>query len=159
ANGGDGIDITGNTNLLSKNDVGDSGKGNSGDGINVRGAGNVLDQNNVFASSSDGIDIAGGTAAAPNVISNNNVGDRGKSNLGNGIVVGSAADAGNGTTAPVEITGNTVRANKLNGIKVSTAAHQLANNVSGGTGTYASGGQDNGQCEFTVVAGNFNTGG
>ena len=51
---------------------------------------------------------------------------------------------------PIEINGNTVRANKLNGIYVRRRGHQLANNVSGGTGTYASGGQDNGKCEFLV---------
>jgi hypothetical protein len=140
----------------SKNKVGDKNKGNTGDGINVRGYGNVLSENDVFANGGDGIDVAGGTSAQPNVIKNNTVGDRGKGNLGNGIIVGNAADAGNGTTAPVEIDSNTVRANKLTGIKVLTAAHQLANNVSGGTGTYASGGQDNGLCEFSVVTGNFN---
>jgi hypothetical protein len=43
---------------------------------------------------------------------------------------------------------------------VKTAGHQIANNVSGGTGTYASGGRDNGKCEFLVsIAGNFNSGG
>ena len=160
ANTGVGIAVVGNNNTLNKNDVGDKDKGNTGDGINVRGYGNVLSENNVFANGGDGMDIAGGTAAKPNVVSNNSVGDRGKGNLGDGILVGAAADAGNGTTNPVEIDSNTVRANKLNGIEVKTAAHQIANNVSGGTGTYASGGQDNGKCEFLIsVAGNFNAGG
>lgn len=155
-NTGVGITVVGNANVISKNDVGDKGKGNTGDGINVRGSGNVVDQNNVFANGGVGIDLAGGTSASPNQITNNNVGDRGKSNLGDGIVVGAAADDGNGTAAPVEIAGNTVRSNKLIGIDVKTAGHQLANNVSGGTGSYASGGQDNGKAEFLVVAGNFN---
>jgi hypothetical protein len=90
------------------------------------------------------------------------VGDGGKGNFGNGIVVGgAAADAANGTAAPIEITGNTVRSNGLNGIWVnkggtsSSTGHQLANNVSGGSGAYP-GGQDNRQCEFSVVASNFN---
>ena len=152
-NTGVGIAVVGNNNTVSKNDVGDKDKGNTGDGINVRGYGNVVDQNNVFANGGDGIDVAGGTAAKPNVISNNNVGDSGKGNLGDGILVGAAADVGNGTTDPIEINGNTVRANKLNGIEVKTAGHQIANNVSGGTGTYASGGQDNGKCEFLVTRG------
>ena len=56
---------------------------------------------------------------------------------------------------PVEVIGNTTRSNTLNGVKVTGTGHQLANNQSGGT----NGGQDNGDCEFTVVAGNFNSGG
>jgi hypothetical protein len=82
--------------------------------------------------------------------------DKGKGNVGDGIVVGTVADLGNGTAAPVEISGNTIRANKLFGIHVLTTGHQLANNVSGGTGSYASGGQDNGKAEFLVVGSNFN---
>jgi hypothetical protein len=157
-NTGNGMTITGNGNVITSNSIGDTGKGNTGDGINVRGFGNTLDSNDIFANNGDGIDLAGGTAAAPNVISNNNVGDRGKGNLGNGIIVGNAADAGNGISSPVEIDSNTVRANKLAGIRVATAGHQLRNNVSGGTGAYPSG-QDNGNCEYLVVTGNFNTGG
>ena len=87
-NTGVGVAVVGNNNMVSKNKVGDKDKGNTGDGINVRGYGNVIDQNDVFANGGDGIDVTGGTAAKPNVISNNNVGDRGKGNLGNGIVVG-----------------------------------------------------------------------
>jgi hypothetical protein len=157
ANTGVGIAVVGNSNRISRNDVGDTGKGNTGDGINVRGSGNVVDLNSVFASGGDGIDVAGGTSLKSNLITNNIVGDRGKGNLGDGIVV--TADVGNGTAAPVEIAGNTVRSNKLYGIHVTAAGHQLANNVSGGTGSYASGGQDNGKFEFLVTTGNFNAGG
>ena len=54
-------------NVVNKNDVGDTGKGNTGVGIKVAGFGNVLDQNNVFANGGDGIDPASGsTAAFPN---------------------------------------------------------------------------------------------
>ena len=164
-NTGIGIQVVGNYNTIAKNDVGDDGKGNAGDGINVNGYGNLIDANNVMENGGDGIDVSGGTMAKPNVISNNNVGDRGKGNLGDGIVVGNAADDGNGTMDPVEINGNTVRSNRYNGINVKTYGHQLANNVSGGTGSYSTGGQDNGKCEFLVAANstlakyNFNAGG
>jgi parallel beta-helix repeat protein len=157
ANKGIGMQVIGNANKISKNDVGEKGKGNTLDGINVKGYGNTIDENNVFANGGDGIDVWGGTSSKPNVISKNDVGDRGKGNLCNGILVGGfGADAGNGTAAPVEIDSNTVMSNKLNGIKVGTAGHQLGNNTSGGAGSYASGGQANGQCAFSVVIGNFN---
>jgi hypothetical protein len=160
ANGGNGIEINGDNNMINKNDVGDAGKGNTGDGISVMGKGNTIDQNSVFANgklvgttySGDGIDVSGGTSASPNLITNNNVGDRNKGNFGNGILV---AGAGNGTGSPIEISGNTVKASGLNGIKVTGTGHQLGGNVSGGTGAYP-GGQDNRQCELSVVSGNFN---
>ena len=162
-NTGIGMQIVGNNNVIANNDVGDDGKGNTSVGIDVNGYGNTVDSNNVFENGSHGINVNGGTTGSPNVISNNSVGDRGKGNLGDGIMVGAVADSGNGAMNPVEIIGNTVRSNKLNGIEVKTYLHQLANNVSGGTGTYASGGQDNGKCEFLVAGSganvNFNAGG
>jgi hypothetical protein len=161
ANTGNGLKITGDSNMIVNNNVGDSGKGNTGDGIDVVGKGNTIDQNDVFANgkstfTGDGINVSGGTAALPNVISNNTVGSGGKGNFGNGIVV---ANAGNGITNPVEIIGNTTRANGLNGVNVTGTAQQLQNNVSGGSGAYP-GGQDNRKCEFLVPSNtNFNTGG
>jgi hypothetical protein len=118
----------------------------------VDGYGNQVRNNTVYASAGDGINVCGGTDPDPNVIYLNTVGARdGKGNLGNGIRV-CAGDTGNGTDSPIEIERNTVRANTLNGIWVEGVDHQLKNNVSGGT----SSGDDNGDCEFLVAAGNIN---
>ena len=155
-NTGIGLKVTGDANVVFNNNVGDKDKGNTGNGIDLTGKGNTVDQNIIYAngknSTGDGINAAGGTAASPNVISNNTVGDNGKGNLGNGIVV---SGTGNGTSNPIEISSNSARGNKLNGIKVSGTGHQLANNISGGNNS----GLDNGDCEYTVVANNFNAGG
>ena len=161
ANIGTGIAIVGNGNQLSKNDVGDTGKGNTGDGISVKGNGNIIDQNDVFANgkqsgstfTGDGINISGGTSAKPNLITKNKVGDKGKGNLGNGIVV---AGVGNGTASPNEIEENTVKGNKGIGISVTGSGHQLKDNTSGGTSAQSSGGDKNGGCAFSVATGNLN---
>jgi hypothetical protein len=150
-NGGDGINVSGAGNLIQKNDVGNGGKGNAGDGIHVAGTGNTVDENNVFANGGDGIDVSGGTVASPNVVKNNEVGDRNKGNLGNGILVGGL---GNSAVNPVEIDGNTVKANVLAGIKVTGSGHQLKDNESGGSGD-----NNNGLCEYDLAAGNVDAGG
>jgi len=156
-NGGKGILVTGNSNTLLKNDVGDSGnKGNGGQGISVAGSGNTLRENKAFSNGGDGINVSGGTASAPNVLSKNVAGDKGnKGNLGNGIVVGGT---GNGKTSPVEIEENTAKSNKLDGIKVSGSGHQLKNNTSGGKNAYPAG-EDNGDWEYELAVGNFDSGG
>lgn len=147
-NTGDGLNVTGNTNTIKQNGIGEKDKGNGGDGVHVNGYGNTIDGNDVFANRGDGIDVSGGTAAKPNIVVKNDAGDRGKGNAGNGIVV---AGLGNGTGSPIEIDSNTVKQNGLIGIKVTGTGCQLKNNESGGSGD-----QNNGGCEFNVVAGNFN---
>jgi hypothetical protein len=152
ANVGDGIGLTGNSNFLYKNDVGDRDKGNGGDGMRVAGYGNKLQENNVYANMGDGIDVSGGTSASPNVMLKNKVGDRGKGNLGNGIIV---SGIGNGKLAPTEIDQNVVKANGGVGIQVTGSGHQLKSNQSGGSGS----GESNGGCEYDLAAGNFDSGG
>jgi hypothetical protein len=155
ANTGIGISVVGNYNMIGKNDVGDDGKGNTGDGIHVAGYGNVIKENDVFANGGDGIEVSGGTAAKPNILLKNDVGDRGKGNLGNGIVV---AGTGSGTSDPVELKENTVKSNKLIGISITGTGHELMKNDVGGSGVYPFG-EKNGGCEFNVVAGNFDSSG
>lgn len=152
-NGGNGIDVAGKNNQIDANKIGEVGKGNAGDGIRVVGPGNTISENDIFANGGDGIDVSGCTAASANVVVKNDVGDRGKGNLGNGILV---AGVGSGTSNPIEISENTVKGNKLVGIKVTGTGHQLKNNTSGGSGAYASGGEKNGEYAFSVVTGNFN---
>ena len=152
ANTGIGIALAGDNNMIRKNDIGDDGKGNTGDGLRVAGSGNVIHENNVFANGGDGIDVSGGTSAKPNVLLKNDVGDRGKGNLGNGILV---AGLGNGIPDPVELEQNTVKSNKLDGIKITGSGHELLKNESGGRGAYPAG-EQNGGCAYNVVAGNFN---
>ena len=47
-----GMKITGDSNTIFNNNVGDSGKGNTGDGINVSGNGNTINQNTVLPTAS-----------------------------------------------------------------------------------------------------------
>jgi parallel beta-helix repeat protein len=149
-NASTGILVTGSGNLLDKNRAGDGGKGNGGDGIRVEGAGNTVSNNTAHANAGDGIEISGGTSGSPNVLKKNKAGDRNKGNQGNGILI--ASGAGNGGSNPVEIDENTVKGNTLAGIKVAGTGHQLKKNTSGGTGS----GDNNGDCEFDVSAGNVN---
>jgi hypothetical protein len=153
-----GIAVIGDGNEVIGNTAGDLLRGNLGDGINVRGAGTVVDENRAYANGGDGIDVSGGTSGQPNLITDNSAGARHKGNLGNGILVGVAGDAGNGTATPTEIAGNRTVANRLNGIRVASGGHQLADNVSGGLLFYPLG-SDNGDYEFLVAPGNFNAGG
>jgi hypothetical protein len=143
-----GVDIVGNTNIVKNNDIGEKNKGNGGDGIHVVGIENLMEANDVFSNGGDGIDIAGGTAAKPNKLIKNVCGDGDKGNGANGILV---AGLGNGTSSPIELDQNTTQANVNDGIKITGTGHQLKNNVSGGSGS-----DNNGDCEFNVVAGNFN---
>jgi hypothetical protein len=150
SNTGVGVTITGNKNSATKLDVGDKGKGNGGDGFYVRGNGNKLVENEALANGGDGFDVAGGTASAANVLKKNVAGERNNGNAGNGFFIG--ADTGSGTSNPIELEENTAQANGLNGFLVNGAGHQLKKNISGNSGS----GYDNGDCEFKVVAGNFN---
>ena len=153
SNGSHGIQVVGDGNLLSKNTVGEKGRGNAGVGILVAGTGNVVSENRVMANGSHGIEVSGGTAVSPNVIKKSIVGDRSMGNLGNGILI--REDSGNGMSSPVELDQNTVRANGLNGIAIDSGVdHSLKSNISGGTAGY-----DNGDCEFLVASGNVNAGG
>jgi hypothetical protein len=149
ANGGHGIQVTGNGNQILKTDSGDRNKGNGGDGLHVEGAANVVQENDAFANGGDGIEVTA-TGGSPNIIRKNVSGDRsGKGNAGNGILV---SGPGNGTANPIELEQNTVRGNGLSGVRIVGAGHQLKNNVSGGT----SSGEPNAGCEFEVSAGNTN---
>jgi hypothetical protein len=147
-NGDDGIEVDGDNNQLLKNDAGDRNKGNGDDGIEVTGAGNLLSENDAFANTGDGIDAESTSAVNPNVLKKNHAGDRNKGNGENGIIV---RGTGNGKPNPVEIDENTAKANGLAGIKVVGTGFELKKNQSGGSSD-----QDNGDCEYDVVAGNFN---
>lgn len=81
-----------------------------------------------------------------NLIPKNDIGDKGKSNGGNGITV---AGAGNGKKSPVEIEQNTGAYNAKVGIKVSCSQHQLKNNSA----------QNNGGCEYDLTPKNIDSGG
>jgi Right handed beta helix region len=151
ANGSHGIDVSGDDNQVLRNAVGDRGQGNSGDGIHVSGSGNVVRENDAFANLGDGIEVGGGTSARPNVIQRNQVGDVGKGNGGNGLLV---SGTGNGVADPVEVEENRAQSNGRNGIEVVGEGHELKKNVSGGSAA-----QDNGACELKVAARNFNAGG
>ena len=160
ANGGDGFDVAGNTNTIKTNNLGDSGKGNGqdtvvpvfgNDGLHLSGIGNTVQGNAAYANPGDGFDVSGGTAASPNRLYQNLAGSSGKGNGGDGIRISS--DIGN-TAGVIELESNTTKGNTLAGIKVLGSAHQLKNNLSGG-----SGGDDNGGLEFQVVAGNIDSGG
>lgn len=88
--------------------------------------------------------MSGGTLASPNVMYKNKVGDRGKGNGGNGIIV---SGTGNGNLPPTEIERSVVKANGLDGIKVTGSGHQLKSNQSGGGGSDES----NGGGEYDLV--------
>lgn len=150
-NGGHGIRLSGNGHQVVDSLAGNRTLGNGLDGIHAAGAGLLLQRNRVFANAGDGIEVRGSTAASPNVIQRNIVGDYAKGNGGVGILVDDST--GNGVLDPVEIDANMVRNNGAEGILLTGAAtgHELRRNFVGGTSI-----QDNGGCEFSVAAGNFN---
>lgn len=157
SNGSHGIQVIGNNNTIIKCDAGDKGKGNKGNGVIVSGSGNLLQENDAFANTMNGIEVSGGTTSAPNRLLKNRAGDKGKGNLMHGIMV-NGSDAGNGASNPIELEENTTKANKLDGIRVLGSGHQLKKNISGGSGSYPSG-EDNGDWEYYLGAGNINAGG
>ena len=85
------------------------------------------------------------------MLKRNRAGEKGKGNAGDGFLIGGI---GNGTVNPVEIIENQALANGRNGFNVTGTRQQLKNNQSGG----ASAGEDNGDCEYLIAAGNFNSG-
>jgi VCBS repeat-containing protein len=138
-NGGDGLDITGHKNTITDNDVYASG----GDGIKVVGYGNAMSENEADGSGGDGFDVTGSTNASPNVLTKNESGiDAG--NQGNGFLIGGV---GNGKPNPVELAENEATKNGLNGFRVTGTAHELGKNKA----------YKNTSCEYSVVAGNFNS--
>ncbi|MCX7766868.1 MAG: glycoside hydrolase family 55 protein, partial [Candidatus Sumerlaeia bacterium] len=157
SNGSHGIQVIGNNNTIIKCDAGDKNKGNKGNGISVSGSGNLLQENDAFANTMNGIEVSGGTASAPNRLLKNRAGDKGKGNQMHGIMI-NASDAGNGASNPIELEENTTKANKLDGIRMLGSGHQLKKNISGGSGSYPTG-EDNGDWEYYLGAGNINAGG
>ena len=99
----------------------------------------------------DGFDISGGTAAKPNVLVKNNAGKSGAGNGGNGFLI---AGLGNSKAAPTELDQNTAKGNVLNGFYVTGSGFDISKNTSGGNS-----GDNNGDWEFLVAAGNWNLGG
>ena len=151
ANTGDGFDVAGNLNTLTSNNLGDANKGNGARPL-LAGNGNTVDSNTAYANTGSGFEVSSGTAASPNVIVSNLSGASGKGNGGDGIRV-NASDIGK-AGGVIELETNTTKGNTKAGIKVLGTAHELKGNLSGG-----SGGDDNGGCEFQVVAGNIDLGG
>ena len=147
-NGGDGIDAAGGSNTFLKNELGEGGHGNGGDGLTVVGSGNTLTENEAFGNRGDGFDVRAGTSASPNILKKNVAGDSGKGNGGNGFLINGS---GNGKPDPIELEENTARGNVLNGFQITGTGYELKKNVSGGSAS-----QNNGDCEFLAVAGNFN---
>ncbi len=148
ANTGSGLVVNGNMNALVKNVAGDHNKGNGGDGFRVSGYGNTLTENKAWANGGDGVEVSGGTSAKPNRLLKNVAGDSNKGNGGNGFLL---SGIGNGNSVPIELEQNTAKKNTLDGIRVNGTGWQLKNNISGGSAS-----EDNGDCEFRVIAGNFN---
>src|SRR5262249_41162158 len=104
-NDGIGLAVTGNSNVIEKNKVGEDAKGN-GAGIWVSGNSNQVAENSIYDNSGFGISVTGNS----NLIKKNKVGDGDKGNSGDGIHV-----SGLGNT----VDENDVFANSGDGIDVS----------------------------------------
>ena len=145
--GGDGIQVTGNSNTITKSAGGGQGVGNGGAGIRVSGVSNLISGNSGHGNVGDGINVGGGTATNPNIVKNNVAGGPYLGNIGNGIVL---SGTGKGAAGPVDLDANTAQNNGLDGFKVPGTGHQLRNNVSGGLN------RSNNACQYEVAAGNIN---
>jgi Right handed beta helix region len=170
SNGDDGMDVAGDNNAFDTNSVGEIGNGNVIAGIRVEGSNdpvlpigqafnNRFTDNRVYANGADGIVVSG----AKNRITSNRVGEGGKGNGGNGIVVegdlnllddhnsvfangmNGIAVHGDGNTVVVNAIGDKAKGNGGDGIQVIGASNRLAENkvyanlgdgieVSGGSG-------------------------
>ena len=118
-----------------------SAQGSTGVGLQVNGDSNMVTDTAVYTSGSHGIQITGNS----NQVLKTKSGDIGKGNGGDGLNV-----AGNSNT----LQENTSRSNAVDGIRIpSGTGNTLKKNVSGGTAS-----QNNGSCEYDVVAGNVNNG-
>lgn len=145
---GDGILVTGNNNTVAQSTAGDHQLGNGQAGINVNGTGNLIEGNGAFENNTNGINVGGGSAASPNIVKNNVAGGPDRGNRRSGIVLGGT---GQGVTGAVDVTGNIVQSNRVNGFTVTGTGHRLKGNDSGGAGNSA-----NLACQYNVTAGNFN---
>jgi parallel beta-helix repeat protein len=131
-----GMWLLGNNNTMHNGGASDNGVG-----ILVEGNGNIVTDANSYSSTSHGVQVAG----ASNQLLKIDAGDIGKGNGGDGFNV-----SGNDNV----LTENKARSNTLDGIRiVAGTGNTLEKNLSGGTAS-----QNNGDCEFEVVAGNINAG-
>jgi parallel beta-helix repeat protein len=131
-----GVWFVGNNNLMHNG----SGTGN-GVGLKIEGSNNVATDTDVFSNTSHGVQVIGNS----NHLLKIDAGDIGKGNGGDGFNV-----SGNSNV----LTENKARSNTHDGIRIfSGTGNTLKKNLSGGTAS-----QNNGDCEFEVVAGNINKG-
>ena len=132
-----GIWFKGDNNIMHNG----AASSNSGVGLKIEGNGNYTTDTAVFSNTSHGVQVIGNT----NQLLKIDAGDIGKGNSGDGFNV-----SGNNNV----LTENTARSNTLDGIRIiSGTGNALKKNLSGGTAS-----QNNGDCEFEVVAGNINKG-
>jgi hypothetical protein len=134
ANPGVGMWLLGNNNTMHNGVASGNGLG-----ILVQGDGNIVTDADAFSSTSHGVGVFGNS----NQLLKIDAGDIGKGNGGHGFNV-----SGNFNV----LTENKARSNTLDGIRiVAGTGNRLKKNLSGGTAS-----QNNGDCEFEVVAGNIN---
>jgi hypothetical protein len=132
-----GIWFVGDNNIMHNG----AASSNSGVGLKIEGNGNYVTDTGVFSNTSHGVQVIGNN----NQLLKIDAGDIGKGNGGDGLNV-----SGNNNV----FTENKARSNTLDGIRIfSGTGNALKKNLSGGTAS-----QNNGDCEFEVVAGNINKG-
>ncbi len=129
---GTGIFINGSNNTVHNGSVSNS----SGVGLQITGDGNLATDTRVYTSTSHGVQVTGSTNQLLKLV----IGDIGKGNGGDGLNV-----AGNNNV----LQENTARSNTLDGIRIPSGnGNTLKKNISGGSAS-----QNNGDCEYEVVAG------